>query len=207
MVKQAFYLSSSSKASMTTLQCVSANGSVIPLAVYFSGKWLNPEYCLGFPKNVFIGFSDNGWMESYHFYVSVTNHFVQQIPPKCPIVLPDEWKKACTKLAFENPGVVVTKRTFSRIFIEAFDRAARLDIIKSSFKCAGNWPVNRDQISLSMFPPLKTFQAPINASVDQNGTETEPSVASTPTKPKAHSRDTVYRSMDELEEISGVARV
>lgn len=58
-----------------------------PPAVYFPGKALNPEYCLGFPKDFFLGFSDSGWMETYHFYAWVTNHFAKQIPPKRPVLL------------------------------------------------------------------------------------------------------------------------
>ena len=27
----------------------------------------------------------SGWMETYHFYAWVVNHFVKQIPPKCPV--------------------------------------------------------------------------------------------------------------------------
>eukprot|EP00794_Sanderia_malayensis_P001902 gene1902-2160_t len=59
MVKRAFHLANSFKTSIATLQCISASGSVLPRAVFFPGKSLNPEYCLGFPRNVFLGFSDN----------------------------------------------------------------------------------------------------------------------------------------------------
>eukprot|EP00794_Sanderia_malayensis_P004936 gene4936-5583_t len=139
------------------------------------------------------------------------------------------------KISPKSPIVLLIDGHLSHIdyntTLFSFDKAARPDIIKSSFKCAGIWPVNRDQISPSMFAPSKTFQATTNASVDENGTKishtnatsstvdqsasstsdtpanTEPSAASTPTKSKADSRHSVYRSMEQLEGISGVARV
>ena len=54
----------------------------------FPRKSLNPEYCLGFPSNVFIGFSDSGWMDTDQLiYAWVANHCVHQIPPRRPVVL------------------------------------------------------------------------------------------------------------------------
>ncbi|XP_065067021.1 uncharacterized protein LOC135692700 [Rhopilema esculentum] len=87
MMKRAFHLTSATNTSITTLQCISASGLALPPAVHFPGKSLNPEYCIGFPKNVYLGFSDNRWMEMYHFYAWVTNHPVHQIPPKRSVLL------------------------------------------------------------------------------------------------------------------------
>ncbi len=87
MVTRDFHLSNSSKTSITKLQCISASGFVLLSAVYFPGKSLNLELCIGFPKNVFLGFSDSGWMETYHFYGCIANFFVKQIPSKRPVIL------------------------------------------------------------------------------------------------------------------------
>ena len=248
-MKRAFHLASSSKTSITTLHCISASGSVVPPAVYFPGKSLNPEYCLGFPKNFFIGFSDSGWMETYHFYAWVTNHFVKQIPPKRPVLLlidghvshidydttlfckengillfrlpphtshvmqpadrgffnvfKEEWKQACTRFTFANPGIVVTKRTFSRVFVEAFDRSARPDVVKASFKCSGIWPVNRYAIEMSAFAPAKTFEkiqpASATASMEEPTTSNEGPSTSTPKKPDE--RHPVIKSLEQLETV------
>ncbi len=213
-MKRAFHLGSCSKTSITTLQCISASGYLIPPPIYYPGKNLNSEYCLGFPKNYYLGFSDSGWMERYHFYGWVTNHFVKQIPAKRPvlllvdghlshisydtslfckengkflfklpphtshvlqpadrgffIVLKGEWKKVCTAFTIENPGFVVTKRTFSRVFVTSFDRAARTDVVQAAFKCSGIWPVNRFAIDDSAFAPAKTFSIEsISDAIDQ----------------------------------------
>ena len=268
VMKRAFHISSSSKTSITTLQCISASGSVLPSAVYFPGKSLNPEYCLGFPSNVFIGFSDSGWMETYQFYAWVANHFVRQIPPRRPVVLlidghlshvdynmslfckqneillfrlpphtshvlqpadrgffnvfKGEWKKACTKFSFENPGLVVAKRTFSRVFMEAFDKTARPDIVKASFKCAGIWPFNRYPIDPSMFAPGKLFKesACTEETPTKATTATESSVVeeiaselpctSTPKEKEVAKKDNrhpLLKTLEQLEDNIGKARV
>ena len=82
-----FRLSSSSKMSITSLQCICANGKVLPPAIIFPGKKFNPEYAIGFPENYYIGFTKNGWIDSTHFYGWLTNHFVKNIPPLRPVVL------------------------------------------------------------------------------------------------------------------------
>eukprot|EP00112_Aurelia_sp_Birch-Aquarium-sp1_P002049 Seg1223.3 transcript_id=Seg1223.3/GoldUCD/mRNA.D3Y31 product="hypothetical protein" protein_id=Seg1223.3/GoldUCD/D3Y31 len=271
VMKRAFHMSSSSKTSITTLQCISASGSVLPSAVYFPGKSLNPEYCLGFPSNVFIGFSDSGWMETYQFYAWVANHFVHQIPPRRPVVLlidghlshvdyntslfckhnqillfrlpphtshvmqpadrgffnvfKGEWKKACTKFSFENPGLVVAKRTFSRVFMEAYDKTARPDVIKSSFKCAGIWPVNRHAIDPSMFAPGKLFneticaeETPTKANTTKESSTVEEVASDASELPgtsapkemeaaKKDNRHPILKTLEQLEENVGRARV
>ncbi len=87
MAKRTFQLASSSKTLVTTLHCICASGSSIPPAVYFPGKSLNAKYSLDLLKNIYLGFSNNGWMQTYHFYAWAANHFPQQIPGKRPVVL------------------------------------------------------------------------------------------------------------------------
>eukprot|EP00112_Aurelia_sp_Birch-Aquarium-sp1_P022928 Seg664.1 transcript_id=Seg664.1/GoldUCD/mRNA.D3Y31 product="Jerky protein-like-like" protein_id=Seg664.1/GoldUCD/D3Y31 len=264
VTKRTFHLTSSSKTSITTLQCICANGTVVPPAVYFSGKSFNPEYSLGFPKNFFLGFSDSGWMEIYHFFAWVANHFVKRIPPIRPVLLlidghvshidfhttmfckenqillfrlpphtshvmqpadrgffnvfKGEWRKTCSKFSFENPGVVVSKRTFSRVFVEAFDRTARPDIVKSSFRCSGIWPVNRYAIDPSAFAPAKTFQEQktpaesnnISVSVPTNGNELNDPAPSTSTPKKDQQTDDRHptiKALEGIEKAAGAARV
>ena len=249
-MKRAFHLASSSKTSITTLHCICSSGSVLPPVVYFPGKSLNAEYCLGFPKNFFLGFSDSGWMETYHFYAWITNHFINQIPPKRPMLLlidghvshidynttlfckengillfrlpphtshvmqpadrgffnifKEEWKKACTRFTFENPGIVVTKRTFSRVFVTAFERSARPDVVKAAFKCSGIWPVNRFAIDASAFSPAKTFhksedEVQTTASLEEPTTSREGPCTSTPKK--QDERHSILRSLEQLESV------
>ena len=86
-VRRNFQIASSSKTSITTLQCIYANGSVVPPAVYFPGVNFNPDYGIGFAKNVYLGFTKNGWMETPQFYGWLTNHFCKRISPIRPVVL------------------------------------------------------------------------------------------------------------------------
>ena len=88
-VRRHFQVPSSSKTSITTLQCICANKSAIPPAVYYPVVNFNPEYAIGFgfPKNFFIGFTKNGWMETEQFYGWLCNHFVKRIPILRPVVL------------------------------------------------------------------------------------------------------------------------
>ena len=264
IAKRTFQLSSSSKTSITTLHCISASGLAIPPAVYFPGKNLNAEYSIGFPKNYFIGFSDSGWMETYHFYAWVVNHFVKQISPKRPVVLvidghlshvdyhttlfckengillfklpphtshvmqpadrgyfnvlKNEWKKSCSRFMFENPGCVITKHSFSKVFVEAFDKSARPDVIKAAFKCSGIWPVDRDVIDSSTFAPSKVFKTTdlSTTTVNQDTnvppypndaakpTFTEAHLTSTPKKEEKHP---VLKSLEQIEVNAGVSRV
>ena len=48
-VRRNFQIASSSKTSITTLQCICANGSVVPPCVNFLGKKFNTEYGISFP--------------------------------------------------------------------------------------------------------------------------------------------------------------
>ena len=271
LMKRTFHLTNPCKTSITTLQRICANGSVLPPAVYFPGKAFNPEYGLGFPKNVFIGFSNSGWMETYHFYAWMTNHFAKRIPPMRPVVLlidghishidynttvfckendillfrlpphtshviqpadrgffnvcKNEWEKSCSRFSFENPGVVVNKRTFAQVFMEAFDKTARPDVVKSSFRCSGIWPVNRNAVDRSAFAPAKVFErnyqkppseistkaasAPsISSAVTPGQSGLENSLApSTSTPKKADDRHPVMRALEKIEEVVGPNRV
>ena len=50
---------SSCKTSITTQQCICANGTVIPPAVLFPGLKFNLEYRIGFSQNFYLGFTQN----------------------------------------------------------------------------------------------------------------------------------------------------
>ena len=86
-VRRNFQITSSNKTSITTLQCICANGTVVPPSILFPGVNFNPDYGIGFAKNVYLGFTKNGWMETAQFYGWLTNHFVKRIPPVRPVVL------------------------------------------------------------------------------------------------------------------------
>ena len=86
-VKRSFQITSPTKTSISTLLCICGNGDVLPPAIIYPGKNFNAEYAYRFPKDFFVGFTDNGWMETTQFYGWIANHFLKQIPPKRPVVL------------------------------------------------------------------------------------------------------------------------
>ena len=82
-----FQITSNNKVSITTLQCICANASALPLSVLFPGVNFNPEYSVRFPDNFYFGFTKSGWIDMEQFYAWMTNDFVMHIPPCCPIVV------------------------------------------------------------------------------------------------------------------------
>ena len=82
-----FQITSSAKTSITTLQCICANGNIIPPCVLFPGVKFNLEYSIGFQKNFYLGFTKNGWMDTKQFCDWIMNHFVKKIPLLHPVVL------------------------------------------------------------------------------------------------------------------------
>ena len=267
IVKRDFHPAISYQTLITTLLCVSASGTSISPTVYFPGKSLNPEYCLDFPSDVYLGISDSGWMETYHFYDWVINHFLRRVPAVRPVLLlvnghvshvdrkttlkckengvlihqlpqkmshirqpaekeyfeifKNEWKKASSKFSLDNPGSLVNERTFSRVFMKAFDRTARPEVIKSSFRCSGIWPVNRFAIDASSFAPTKVFKPVVVQTIDKDADgemamEELPSVSSDneQTRPgtsmlqkPADDQRPVIQSLEKIEEIEGAKRV
>ena len=107
ILKRMFHLATSTKTSITTLQCISASGNVLPPAVCFPGKTLNPEYCLGFPKNVFLGFSDNGWRESYHFLHGLLTTFLYRYPQS------DQWY--CSSMVMALTSIILPYSSVRRM--------------------------------------------------------------------------------------------
>ena len=82
-----FQITSTCKTSITTLQCICLNGTVIPPAVPFTGVKFSLECSIGFPQNFYFGFTQNGWMDAKPFYAWITNHFVKKTPSLRPVVL------------------------------------------------------------------------------------------------------------------------
>ena len=70
---------SANKDSITSLQCICANGSVLPPYVLFPGKNFNAEYAYQLPKDGYLGFSPSGWMTTEQFYGWIANHFIKCI--------------------------------------------------------------------------------------------------------------------------------
>ena len=203
-IRRNFQVASNSKTSITTLQCICANGSVVPPAIIFPGVNFNPEYSIGFPKNFYLGFTKNGWMETSQFYGWITNHFVKQIPAMRPIVLlidghashidyhtslfckenqillyrfpphtshalqptdrgffgafKSNFSKEVARFTVEHPGVSITKRIFPTVFTRSYDVSCRADVVKSSFKSTGIYPLNRMNVDHGLFTTAMIYR-------------------------------------------------
>ena len=219
-VRRNFQIASSSKTSITTLQCICANGSVVPPCVLFPGKNFNPEYGIGFPNSFYLGFTANGWMETSQFYGWLTNHFIKRIPPLRPVVLlidghgshidfhlskfcaendillfrlpphtshaiqPTDrgyfatfkanFSKEVGKFTVQHPGVSITKRTFPTIFTRSYEISCSAEVVKSSFRTTGIWPVNRLKVDHNLFNPSKIYT---EAAENVDFTKTQPEVS------------------------------
>ena len=82
-----FQIMSNCNTSITTLQCICTNGTVISQAVFFPGVKFNMEYGIGFPQNFYLRFTQYGWMDTKQFYAWITNHFKKKVLPLRTVVL------------------------------------------------------------------------------------------------------------------------
>ncbi len=147
-----------------------------------------------------------------------TSHLMQPADRGYFSVFKGNWKKECTKFSFENPGLVVTKRTFSHVFVQALDKTARPDVIKASFKCSGIWPVNRHAIPSSSIAPSKVFSTSTTASSSDSAASSNqtneasyhssdnPTPVCTST-PKKDDRHPILKALQQIEEVIGQTRV
>ena len=67
------------------------------------------------------------------------------------------FSKEVTKFTVQYPGVSVTKQTFSGIFTKAYEQSCHADIVKSSFRVSGIWPINCLSVDHNLFNPGKIY--------------------------------------------------
>ena len=80
-----------------------------------------------------------------------TTHLSQPLDKGCFSPLKKEWENVCHKFTSENPGKVVTKYSFSKLFTEAWNKKMTICNILAGFSTTGVYPVNR-QTLLSKIP-------------------------------------------------------
>ena len=61
--------------------------------------------------------------------------------------------KEVAKFTVEHPGASISKRTFPTIFMKAYEATCRADLVKSSFRTTGTWPINRLNVYHGLFHP------------------------------------------------------
>ena len=75
-----------------------------------------------------------------------TTHLSQPLDRGCFAPLKVAWREVCHQYMADNPGKVVTRYNFSRLFCEAWMNAMTMTNITSGFKVTGVYPVNRDAV-------------------------------------------------------------
>ena len=60
---------------------------MIPPMVIFEGKHLSTEWTKGEVPDTLYGMSEKGWTDIELFHYWMTNLFIQNIPPACPVML------------------------------------------------------------------------------------------------------------------------
>ena len=75
-----------------------------------------------------------------------TTHLSQPLDKGCFGPLKTKWKEVCHNYVSENPGKVVTRYTFSKLFAHAWMSSMTMRNIISGFETTGIFPVNRDAL-------------------------------------------------------------
>ena len=79
------------------------------------------------------------------------------------------WSAACQTINDANPKADISKATFGRVFMEAFNKAVKRETIINSFQKAGIYPCNFDQLDKSKFTCSKLYEDTVESnSVDDN---------------------------------------
>ena len=75
-----------------------------------------------------------------------TTHILQPLDRGCFAPLKMAWKQECHEFYTKNPGRVVTRLDFTRLFAKAWYKAMTAQNIINSFKVTGVYPFNREVI-------------------------------------------------------------
>jgi hypothetical protein len=140
---------SGNKTQITVLGCASAAGHVIPPMVVFAGKNFNHTLSEGEVPATLYGMSESGWMDQELFATWFSTHFLRHAVSSRPIVLlllhttadsqpldtscfgplKTYWSEACREFLFSNPGRVITKFQFSKLFSKAWSKGMSIEIL------------------------------------------------------------------------------
>ena len=73
-----------------------------------------------------------------------TTHLTQPLDKGCFGPLKTAWREVCHQFITSNPGRLVTRYQFSRLFNKAWMRSMTISNISTGFKITGVHPINRD---------------------------------------------------------------
>ena len=88
-----------------------------------------------------------------------TTHLSQPLDKGCFGPLKEHWKEECHEFMSCNPGVVVSRDSFSQLFSKAWMKAMTMKNVTAGFKVCGIFPFDRDAMTLPVDrrDPMKTL--------------------------------------------------
>ncbi len=86
-IQNPHHVVSSLKEQITTLAFIAADGCFLPPCHIYPGKRINPAWRIDAVPEAYFGVSDNGWMETELMYGLLANRFLNQIPPRRPVLI------------------------------------------------------------------------------------------------------------------------
>ena len=89
------------------------------------------------------------------------------------------WSEACHQFMFANPGRVVSKFQFSKLFSQAWSKGMSIDNITSAFRTTGIYPFNPDVI-LDKFMVSSGDSEPVNDNLSNDQMCTPPAQPESP---------------------------
>ena len=146
-IKHSQAVCSGNIAQVTVVACCNAAGYVLPPMVIFDRKTLKPELTTGEVPGTMYGLSSNGWIDTELFEMWFRHHFLAYAPPiraaaeeqvivfclpphtthltqpldkGCFGPLKMFWREVCQNYLSSNPGRVITRFQFSKLFSEAW---------------------------------------------------------------------------------------
>jgi len=169
LTKRPVRRSSNTKTSITSLHCICADGTIMPPAILFAGKYFPSAVTAQFSANYYVGVTENGSHIDLHalelckdngiILYQLHEHSAHLIQP-CDMqyfrLFKKQWNRVCANFINNNPTLKINKSTFPEIFTEVFNSSSQKTVI-ASFLNSGIWPCNVNQINFDRCKPSKVL--------------------------------------------------
>ena len=86
-----------------------------------------------------------------------TSHAIQPTDRSYFATFKANFSKEVGTFTLEHPGMAITKWTFPTIFTKSYEISCSVEVVKSSFRTTGIWPVNRLKVYHNLFNPSKSY--------------------------------------------------
>ena len=88
-----------------------------------------------------------------------TTHETQPLDKGPFSPLKSYWREACRQFLHDNPGKVISRFTFSKVFGKVWGKVMCMENIISGFRCTGLYPVDRNKLIVKNEMPKKSTLA------------------------------------------------